>query len=204
MSSFIGHSIPAISLYFSAKSLYQLSIYRSNYRWLWLIWLVLIAWTPDLDHFVPSLHASAHQGLRITHSIFGSLLLPCYTILILISLRIRGRKLAILSAQLVLAALSHLVFDMLTGSMRLPLLYPFSLYTFKLPFGLLPSAGSINFSNYYFYRNLLIEMGILLPIFFSIHLLLHQPLFRHKYKATIALSLICSLCFMVWAAMLSR
>lgn len=204
MSSFIGHSLPAISLYFSARPLRQPLVYRSNYRWLWLIWLVLVAWNPDIDHFVPSLHASAHQGLRITHSIFASLILPCSTILVLRLLKLRGRELGFLAAQLVFAALSHLALDVLTGAMRLPLLYPFSLSTFKLPFGLLPSAGKINLENYYFYRNLLIEMGILLPLFSSIHLITHR--FRGKPKRTVivALLLTCSLGFMVWASMLSR
>lgn len=204
MSSFIGHSLPAISLYFSASPPHQPLVYRSNYRWLWLIWLVLVAWNPDIDHFVPSLHASAHQGLRITHSIVASLILPCSTILVLRLLKVRGRKLGFLAAQLIFAALSHLAFDVLTGSMRLPLLYPFSLSTFKLSFGLLPSAGKINLENYYFYRNLFIEMGVLLPLFSSIHLITHRSKAIPKHNVAIALLLTCSIGFIVWASMLSR
>jgi inner membrane protein len=197
MSSFIGHSLPALSLHFSRQQQHQSSIYSSKYRNLWLIWLILVAWLPDIDHFVPALHASAHQGLRITHSIFVSLILPCCTVLILRLLKFKGRELGILSSQLILAALSHLVFDLLTGAMALPLLYPLSLQTYKLPFGLLPSAGRISLFNYYLYQNLFIEMGVLLPLFGGIHLMAHPPGNPAKKKIAIATLFGCSLYFMV-------
>jgi hypothetical protein len=50
-----------------------------------------------------------------------------------------------------------------------PLLWPFSRQEYRLSFGLLPSAGTVNFTNFYFYRNLALEMAILAP---SIYLVL--------------------------------
>ena len=46
-------------------------------------------------------------------------------------------------------------------------LYPFSVEAFRLPFGILPSAGKIDVKNYYFWRNLFLELGVLLPLLIS-------------------------------------
>jgi inner membrane protein len=64
----------------------------------------------------------------------------------------------------VLAGLSHLGLDILVGVSYLPLFWPISMKIYKLPFGLLPSAVAVNFTNPYFYRNLFIELGIFVPL----------------------------------------
>jgi inner membrane protein len=204
MSSFIGHSIPAIGLYLSRQSSQQLVALYPRQRWFWLLWLVLVAWAPDIDHFVPALHASAHQGLRVTHSFVFCLLLPGCTILGLKLLQLKRQELRFCSAQLLLAALSHLLLDMLTGAMKLPLFYPLSQQTFRLPFGLLPSAGSINITNYFFYRNLLIELGVLLPLLGWVYWESHGFPLNVRSKSAIALLLGCSFGFTLWAVSLSR
>ena len=46
----------------------------------------------------------------------------------------------------------------------MPLFFPVVNIPLKLTFGILPSAGKIDLTNYYFYRNLKLEMSVLLPI----------------------------------------
>jgi hypothetical protein len=82
----------------------------------------------------------------------------------------RSERLKFHSLQLILAGLSHLVLDLAVGVTALPLLYPFSHETFKLPFGILPSAGKIQINNYLAYRNLFIEIGVIIPIFLIFYL----------------------------------
>jgi hypothetical protein len=203
MSSFIGHSLPALSVYFSGPH-FRPNSPTLKHRGLWFLTLIMVAWAPDIDHFVPALNAASHQGLRITHSLVACLILPICVILMLRLQRLKRAELGFLASQVLLVALSHLGLDMLTGAMSLPLLYPFSQQLFKLPFGLLPSAGKISFSNYYLYRNLVIELGVLLPLFASIHLMAHARKSLSKKQFMMVFLLSCSVGFMVWAASLSR
>lgn len=201
MSSFIGHSLAALSTYSLEKP--PLSTY---FRKSWLLWLIIIASAPDIDHLVPFLHLTSysHPPIRITHSILVSLLLPFGTIILLSTLGYKGRSLRQRSQQAILAGLSHLMLDLLTGVNQLPLLWPFSFELFKLPFGILPSAGKLNFLNYFLYRNLLIEMGVLVPFFYGIYLTkLHTIATRPKRFLGSGLLLI-SICFMIWSLSLSR
>ncbi|MEM8810966.1 MAG: hypothetical protein AAGF01_33575 [Cyanobacteria bacterium P01_G01_bin.38] len=106
-------------------------------------------------------------------------------------------------SQLVLAGLSHLGLDLMTGVSSLPLLFPFNNTLFKLPFGLLPSAGRIQLDNFFLYRNLLIEQGVLIPIAVSLFIGC-QPVRSKPALLAIVTSLIVSSCFMTWAFSLSR
>ncbi len=161
MSSPIGHSLAALTI---AMSLTQNSHRSTWLRFIWSLWLIVIALTPDLDRFLPFFSPTAHNGLRVTHSIFFSQTLPLVTIIILYFSGIRKQVWRDLSSQAILAGLSQIVLDMLVGVFPLPLFWPVSSQTFRLPFGVLPSAGALSFTNYYFYRNLLIELGVLGPI----------------------------------------
>ena len=97
------------------------------------------------------------------------------------------------------AGLSHLVLDLLVGVMPLPLLWPLARTECRLPFGLLPSAGAIRLFNPYLYRNLLIEMGVLVPVVLGI------VLARRGYGWRRAIACVCAaLPFLIWAAGLSR
>ncbi|OUL30170.1 hypothetical protein BV378_04785 [Nostoc sp. RF31YmG] len=193
MSSFIGHTIPAIGLYFSRR--------RQTYSFVWLIWLILVAWFPDIDYLSSALRP---DGMRITHSILFCSILPCLTIILLKFSRFKKPEFKFMKIQVILTAFSHLVLDLLVGVGALPLLYPFSLERFKLPLGLLPSAGKINLSNYYFYRNLLIEMGILLPLLLSCLIVNQQLEMNINKKIAITLLLTISGSFMLWAFSLPR
>ncbi|MEM8638931.1 MAG: metal-dependent hydrolase [Cyanobacteria bacterium P01_G01_bin.54] len=186
MSSFVGHSLAAWTIHQlkpglpSAKSKHakrDRPIRNFLRSWLWLVWLTVIALVPDCDNALSWVHPSAHEGLRITHSLGFALILPLLTIL---GLWWRQRPgLGVASLQLVGAGLSHLLLDLLVGVTALPLLWPLNPTAFKLPFGLLPSAGKLSLSNFYLYYNLAIELGVLLPL--SIGVLLGCRLRKHRW-----------------------
>lgn len=199
MSSFIGHSLAASSTYFIEKQP------TSPNKIYWLGWLIIIASAPDIDHIIRALHFTfQHQDIRITHSILLSLVLPIGTIVVLTLLGRKGRSLIISSQQVILAGLSHLVLDLLTGVNKLPLLWPFSSEIFKLPFGILPSAGGVNLFNYFLYRNLLIEMGVLAPLVYIAFLISNDKSTTRQQKFLIGGLLVISICFMVWSFSLRR
>ena len=157
MSSFIGHSLIAITVFKCAD--------KGNDRRskiIWLSWLVICALFPDVDYVFIKLQSTQNNGIRITHSIAFSLLLPVITIIFLFLKR--NKEIKVKSIQVIAAGISHLVLDMLVGVTPEPLLFPLSDTAVKLPAGILPSAAAISLFNYYFYRNLLIEVGILAPI----------------------------------------
>lgn len=162
-----------------------------------------MALAPDLDYAVPALQASHHHGLRITHSILVSLLLPLTTGVWLMFRKNKDvQRLSLRSHPLeaVFAGLSHLVMDLLVGVTPLPLLWPLSSHPLKLPFGILPSAGRLQLGNSLLYQNLGIELGVLVPA--SIVFLLTV---RGKgHPLVIAGLSLMSLYFMVWAAQLAR
>ena len=174
MSSFLGHSVAAITVYVATESnillWFNCAKGKKNFltnkkqSFLWLLWLIIIASVPDVDYVVEPWRSHNNQGLRITYSVLFSLIIPGLTIGILVIKGIRGKKLLLPSLQVILAGLSHLILDSLVGVTPLPLLFPITNVPFKLPFGILPSAGKIDLNNYYFYRNLKLEMGVLLPI----------------------------------------
>jgi inner membrane protein len=205
MSSFIGHSLAGLTVYLTTTELQSNRQYisiRNNLSW--LIWLVSIASIPDIDYLIPSLilQHDRHR-IRTTHSFVGVLIVPFFTILVLWLLGKRGKTLKLRSWQAILAGLSHLLLDLLTGVLPLPLLYP-NMEVFRLPFGLLPSAGKIQLTNYLFYRNLSIELGVILPLSISLLLVIRDATPLGKHRFIIAIGLLVSAYFMNWAFMLSR
>ena len=161
MSSVFGHGLAAIAINStSPKTDSQLN------RIIWLLWLIFVALIPDLDHFLPFLHQSANNNIRITHTILFGSLLPAITSLLLPIFGCRGSLLKIKIIQVFSAGLSHLVLDLLVGIAGFYLFWPLSSLKLKLPFGLLPSAGKLALDNYYLYANLGLELGVLLPSFY--------------------------------------
>jgi membrane-bound metal-dependent hydrolase YbcI (DUF457 family) len=206
MSSFIGHSLAGLTTYAVTQ---QLQTHRHSeskrFNWVWLIWLLVVASIPDIDYLIRGLRIrEADQTLRISHSLIGAILMPSFTILGLWLLGKRGKSFKFQSLQVVLVGFSHLLLDMLTGVSILPLLYPFSLQAFKLPFGLLPSAGRIQLSNYFFYRNIFIELGVLIPLSISLLLFVRDSTKSGNRLLVIATGLLVSVGFMIWAFSLSR
>ena len=107
MSSFIGHGLAAIAID-STSSNTDSKLNRA----IWLLWLIFVALVPDLDHFLPILHQSANNNIRITHTILFCSLLPAITTLFLLVLGSRGPRLKIRIIQVFGAGLSHLVLDL--------------------------------------------------------------------------------------------
>jgi membrane-bound metal-dependent hydrolase YbcI (DUF457 family) len=199
MSSFLGHSLAAYSLF----SLDQRKWPSTRGRAMWLGWLLVLASAPDIDYLIPTLGSPAHQGSRITHSIAFSLILPLSTVGVLYLVKGLKSKRRLLSMCAVLAGLSHLVLDLLVGVTPLPLLWPLSSTAFSSPVGILPSAGRIQLSNYYLYRNVLIEVGVLVPIFYVARELFLGGSSTLNRARTLILLLVAG-CFMMWSASLSR
>ncbi|HVG32510.1 MAG TPA: metal-dependent hydrolase [Pyrinomonadaceae bacterium] len=199
MSSFLGHSLAAYSLF----SLDQRKQPSSLWRALWLAWLVVLASAPDIDYLVPALASPAQQGSRITHSIVFSLILPLLSVGVLHFVKGLKSQRRLLSICALLAGLSHLVLDFLVGVTPLPLLWPLGSAAFSSPIGILPSAGRIQLSNYYLYRNVLIEVGVLAPIFYVARgLYLGGSGIRNRARMLILL--LVAGCFVVWSVSLSR
>jgi inner membrane protein len=199
MSSFLGHSLVAFSL----ASVARQSPASPSGRLSWALWMIALASAPDIDYLIPALNSSAHHGLRITHSIMFSLISPFCVCCALRLARSPATQRGSLNVCAALAGLSHLVLDFLVGVTPLPLLWPISVETYVCPIGILPSAGRIRVSNYYFYRNLLIEIGILAPIlYFAAGL--YRGEFNIENRARIILSLLIAGCFIAWSAGLSR
>jgi inner membrane protein len=221
MSSFIGNTIAALTVYNLREPILQ----RKAQIW-WIVVLVFCALAPDIDYLIPALdplvtvatdpRSQAICGwlgitclagtlkIRLTHSLLGSLFFPGVAILMLRLLSRENQRLAALSIQAVGAVWSHLLLDMLVGVTAIPLLWPFSNIPMRLPFGILPSAGRISLSNFYFYYNLLIEIGVLAPICIGIYWL------RHRYQPTLGHTVflggltLTSITFMTWAYSLQR
>jgi inner membrane protein len=205
MSSFLGHSLAGVTVYLTmTESLCDRQPRIFQHQLFWAAWLVIIACIPDIDYLIPSLiFQHAGHRIRTTHSFVGVLLIPACTIIGLWLLGDRQKLLRVRSLQSILAGLSHLLLDLLTGVLPLPLLYP-SLEVFRLPFGLLPSAGRIQFTNYLFYRNILIELGVLLPLSISLILMSRDLTVFGKRRSIIIAGLLISSCFAIWASRLSR
>ena len=203
MSSFIGHSLAALTVSIDNKKNHKDSPYY-HYGFLWILWLIIVALAPDLDYIIPFLHPSSNEGLRITHSLFVCQLLPLLT---LIYLKFKSKNNTIFwiaSIQVIVAGFSHIALDFLVGVTSLPLIYPLSNQVFKLPFGILPSAGKISLLNYYMYYNLGIELGVLLPLSLSYFYIKKSKKFTSKKLFLITLLLLISGRFIYWAYHLSR
>jgi hypothetical protein len=199
MSSAIGHALAGLTIYSCHKT-----PGLKGRRWVWLGWLILLALLPDLDRLIPFLHQSNHHEVRISHSLFFALILPFVTIFVLFILGERGQRLRVRSLQAIAAGWSHPLLDLLVGVVGIHLFWPFSWQLIKLPWGILPSRGALYLTNYYLYKNLLIELGVLLPLFYSIYLRFNTDYFSQGIRHKIFKLLLLSSVFMLWAMSLER
>lgn len=121
---------------------------------------VLLALLPDADYLAWWLLRLQIEP-RLTHS----LLFCCASALgfWLIWQRLAKSTCPTLTV-LMLAACSHLVLDFMVGVHPLPLLWPLTSGAWASPIGLLPSAGRLALGNFYLWRNLLIEIGVVFPV----------------------------------------
>lgn len=203
MSSPIGHTLTSLGVYAVTQPPQKLT-------WcdlLWPGWLTFVASAPDLDYIIPALYAlraSMEDGLRVTHSLVGCLAFPLLTILVLSRFKLTQKIRRLYVIQVLLTGLSHIVLDMLVGVWPLPLLWPFTSRRFALPFGILPSAPSFRLNNPYMYRNLLMEVGIFIPLYGGVYLLRFGKGAGWQRYGSIAVLWLCSLGLMGWAYTLAR
>jgi inner membrane protein len=131
---------------------------RGSSRWA-AVPFVALAVGPDLDHFAVWFFDYAADP-RFSHS-----LLLAVAAALFVKLTLAGSVTANLKLRWLLAAgMSHPLLDLLVGAHPVPLFWPLD-GGVSIPAGVLPSAGSLAFDNFYLWRNLLIEVGVLGPVF---------------------------------------
>lgn len=192
MSSLIGHSIMGLSVSQFSKN--------KIHSWKWVFWIMFLAVSSDINYIVLWI-LGAQSIFKYSHSIGFVILLPFLSILFL-SYK-KEKNLTSKSLQLFTASFSHLFLDLLVGVFPKAYLWPFYSEKLKLPFGILPSAGKLDWQNYYLYKNLFIELGILLPFIGIIYL------FKKRYKVKYILIKFFVLVFiwipfLVWGSSLYR
>lgn len=156
MSTFVGHALAGAVIHYSGQRREP-----APARWA-LPLLVVLAVAPDLD-YLPLWLWGLDCNPRFSHSLACCLLLSVALWLGCQPLRTRGLHPPGLIT-MSLATCSHLLLDLAVGVHGLPLFWPLPLAEISSPLGLLPSAGRLRLDNFYLWRNLLIEMGVLLPI----------------------------------------
>lgn len=125
-----------------------------------LLACLALAVLPDLDYLLWWGWRIAPEP-RITHSLgfaVGSGALAWWLLRRRCSLRPLPLALVLLAA-----ALSHELLDFLVGVHPSPWLWPLDGHAFRAPVGVLPSAGRLDLSNPWLWRNLLIELAVLGP-----------------------------------------
>jgi inner membrane protein len=198
VSSFVGHALAPVILYAATE---PGPVPR---RPLWPLALVATAWAPDVDYLLRSLILPGDPPIRVTHSVLGSLVVPALVVAILAMRGVRGRTLRLRATQAGGAGLSHVLLDLLVGVTPAALLWPFSSATVRLAGGILPSAGRLSLGNPYLYRNLLLEIGVLLPILGMVILLRAGPKSRARRLIAVGGLGAVSICFMLLSAALPR
>jgi membrane-bound metal-dependent hydrolase YbcI (DUF457 family) len=156
MTTFFGHAATGAAIYLGTNRLTE-----PHARWA-LPLLVFLAVAPDFDYIFLWLFNISPQP-RISHSLSFCFIISSLTWALTIKLRHsvpRAPTLAIF----ILASVSHLALDLLVGVHSLPIFWPFTASEVILQIGILPSTiHVITFPNHYFWRNLFIECGVLLP-----------------------------------------
>ena len=190
MSSAIGHCVAALGIAEVARPA------EARLRVGWVAALCVVACAPDVDYLLSAM--GYVFSARVTHSILAATALPVAAVVLVRLLRaslVRTR----IAVALLAAGLSHLILDLLVGVIPLPVFWPFLQAEVSLPFGVLPCAGAVQIGNPYLYRNLLIELGVIVPIVAGAFLAR-----RTDRKKTVFACACASIPFMVWAACLAR
>jgi len=155
MSSIIGHALIGATI---GKN--SFSGDRKHEIYVCLLFSALSI-SPDFD-YLPTWFFGIDMEPRYSHSILFALAISS-PVLILRNYLLGGLLKNISVYLILMASLSHVLLDFFVGVHKNPILWPIDseLYAFK--YGLLPSAGKLDIRNYYFWRNMAIEIGILGP-----------------------------------------
>lgn len=178
MSSFIGHAVTGFVISrFSKKKA----------TWRWTAFLVFLAMLVDINYLAVWFLGKEYWAVY-SHSIGFVLVVSLLIIGFLYFKKIEDWKSR--SLQVFLVLFSHLLLDTLVGVFPKYYLWPFYQQKLNIFSGILPSAGQIHWANYYFYRNLFIEMGILLPFFGILYLLYKRKETKYLILKTMVLLVI--------------
>lgn len=195
MSSIVGHGLAGVAVYLACNR-------ARDRRTLWALpAFVFLAVCPDLDYFA-IWWWHAQPALRPTHTLSFAIAASLFMWGLTVPLRTSSLANVPFPA-LLLASVSHPLLDLLVGAHGLPLLWPFIDRQVALPFGLLPSAGRLALDNYYLWRNLLIELGILVPLFVLLAALARGAALRVLLRNA-AFVLPLWLAMLAWSASLPR
>lgn len=191
MSSIAGHAAAGLAVYLCCNRWTDVRA-----RWA-AVPFVFLAVCPDFDYFAVWLFGYDAQP-RFTHSWLFGLVTAAF-----IRLTTRGCSSARLPMSALLAAAwSHPLLDVLVGAHGLPLLWPLALDV-ALPVGVLPSAGALRWNNVYLWRNLLIELGVLVPAYASAIAVMRRTSWRVIWPWAIWLTPVW-LVFASWSCALPR
>lgn len=194
MSSIIGHLLAGSTCHLALSSSKTV---RVPTRW---FAAMLLAIAPDFD-YLPAWWWHFDMSPRYSHSIGFCLLLGLAAWGLLRQRRSLAGDSHLLSLCL-LAPLSHLLLDLLVGVQAKPVFWPLTAEPLALPFGILPSAGQLDWRNALLWRNLLIESGVLLPV-----AALLVALTQRRWQLPVWLYFAatgCSITFAYWAYSLAR
>jgi membrane-bound metal-dependent hydrolase YbcI (DUF457 family) len=158
MSSFLGHSIVGVVManQHEKKNVKEL-VFVS-------LFFIFLSCSPDIDYLINYLRGESF-AIRYTHSI-GYVIFVTLMALVLRRFVFRSLLGHLPMYLFFLVPFSHLILDFLVGVHPNPYLYPFTDRTIVSPIGVLPSSGSVSLTNYYFWRNLFIELLIFVPFAF--------------------------------------
>ena len=189
MSSFVAHAVVGASCFALARP--------KTFKQSLPLFLIagLLGLSPDIDYLLLWLF-DWRPDPRITHSLIfvtGAALVAWGVVKVFSA---GAAQLSLLWIFLA-AAVSHLALDALVGVTQNPIAWPFITEGFSSPIGILPSAGKPNIFNYYFWRNLIIELGIILPVLGFVYSLVNSKTgFRVSWTALIELGIfLTALCF---------
>ncbi|MEI8574250.1 hypothetical protein U737_08705 [Methylomonas sp. LW13] len=174
MSSIVGHAL-INSAIFGRK--HEIKSGGAAFMCMFFIGLGI---SPDMDYLVYWVFDYQIEP-RVTHSILFffviGLIASCAKKFVL-----KNTFISVSHGLFYMASFSHLILDLLVGVHPMPLFWPINSNLIKLPFGILPSAGHIDIKNIYLWRNILIELVILMPVSMLISCKLKAILFQ-RYKA---------------------
>lgn len=169
---------------------------RGSSRWA-AVPFIALAVGPDLDYFAVWFFDYAADP-RFSHS-----LLMAVGAALFVKLTLSRSVTANLKLRWLLAAgISHPLLDLLVGAHPVPLFWPLD-GGVSIPAGVLPSAGSLAFDNFYLWRNLLIEMGVLGPAFMLLVAVSARRRFPELAGWTLLMLAIWA-SFLIWSIRLGR
>ena len=156
MSSFVAHALVGVSCFVLARP-------KTFQQTIPLVLIAgLLGLSPDIDYLFLWL-ADWRPNPRITHSLaFASA--AAFSAWLFVKAVLTEKADFKLLLIFLAAAASHLVMDASVGVTKNPTAWPFLSEGFTSPIGWLPSSGRLDLGNYYFWRNLLLELGIILPM----------------------------------------